>query len=256
VTRRAGPTGVGAAAEQAWNERALEHPVQTSAWRLWRYREPAVVLGCSQRRWLEAPAGARHPHEATEVTLRDGRSGVDSLEVVVRRSGGGAVLVGPWMLGLSAVLPVAHPLVAGGPVPSYRWLGEAVALALRRIGIDAAALTPQALRERRGDGTAACADWACFGGLSPWEVLARGRKIAGLAQQRRRDGVLLVAGVLLQRPPWSLLCARLQRPLVDEQRLALASTDCTQELSRAELPQLENALGQSLHAALEEALAG
>jgi lipoate-protein ligase A len=38
---------------------------------------------------------------------------------------------------------------------------------------------------------------ACFGGMSPWEVLAGGRKVVGLSQTRRRTGALLQAGVLL-----------------------------------------------------------
>ena len=40
---------VDAAAEQAWNEASLEHPVEQPAARLWRYPAPAVVLGRSQQ---------------------------------------------------------------------------------------------------------------------------------------------------------------------------------------------------------------
>eukprot|EP01034_Spumella_vulgaris_P044296 gene44296-55086_t len=36
--------------------------------------------------------------------------------------------------------------------------------------------------------------WACYGGYSPWEVVVGRRKLVGLAQVRRRGGVLLVAG--------------------------------------------------------------
>lgn len=236
------PTLSCAAAEQAWNERALEHPVRVPAWRLWHYRQPAVVLGCSQRHGLQAQAGR------------------GDLEVRVRQSGGGAVLVGPWLLGLSAALPATHALVAGGPVASYRWLGLALARALRRMGVAAEAVSPQALQgQQQGHGQVSTAglEWACFGGLSPWEVQARGRKIAGLAQRRGRQGVLLVAGVLLAPPPWRLLCERLRQPSADAQRLARACTDCAQEASTAARPPaaaLEVALRAELALALEGAV--
>ena len=237
MTARAQPaTTVTAAAEQRWNEAALAQPVEATDWRLWAYREAAVVLGCSQRRLL------------AEFGTGPG------VEVLVRAAGGGAVLVGPWMLGLSALLPAAHALAACGPVPSYRWLGECLAQSLQQVGIAATTLSPDALRARRGERPALALDWACFGGLSPWEVLVGERKIAGLAQVRRRQGVLLVAGLLLQPPPWTLLCERLGRPRDEAQLLALASTSCAQERADVEPVPLAAALIQALANAVQAAL--
>jgi lipoate-protein ligase A len=76
---------------------------------------------------------------------------------------------------------------------------------------------------------AAGLDWACFAGLSPWEVVAGGRKIAGLAQVRRRQGVLLVGGVLLDGPDWPLLCSVLRRPAAEAQGLAQCTTSWAQQ---------------------------
>jgi lipoate-protein ligase A len=229
-------TTITAAAEQRWNEAALAQPVEATAWRLWAYREAAVVLGCSQRRML-AESGTRQ-----------------DVEVLVRASGGGAVLVGPWMLGLSALLPAAHPLATCGPVPSYRWLGECLAQSLQQVGVAATTLSPDALRARRSERSALAPDWACFGGLSPWEVLVGERKIAGLAQVRRRQGVLLVAGVLLQPPPWTLLCDRLGRPRDEARLLALASTSFAQERADIEPVPLAATLIQALADAVQTAL--
>lgn len=224
------------AAEQRWNDAALAQPVAAPAWRLWTYVRPAVVLGRSQRAWA--------PDVAT----------ASPLEVVVRSAGGGAVLVGPWLLGLSALLPAAHPLAGSAPVASYRWLGEVIADALHEVGVsDALSLSPEAVRVRQPPG--APPDWACFGGLSPWEVVAGGgRKLAGLAQVRRRAGVLLVAGVLLDAPPWPLLCRALQRGDADAERLcrttvgaaalAGASADALRDRLRDALaPRLARTLG-------------
>lgn len=195
-----------AVCEQLWNEAQLQHRVTAPAFRLWRYRQPVVVLGCSQRRLL-AEAGSH-----------------TGLEVLLRASGGGAVLTGPWMLGLSVALPPDHPLVTIGPVGSYRWLGEAIAQTLQGCGVPADAVAPQDLRARVAAGVPAGPDWACFGGLSPWEVLSSGRKIAGLAQVRRAHGVLLVGGVLLDRSPWALLCETLARPAHEARQLADITT--------------------------------
>ena len=222
-----------AAAEQRWNEAALAQPVVAPAWRLWTYAQAAVVLGRSQRDGL-ADAAAALP-----------------LPVLVRSAGGGAVLVGPWMLGLSVALPPAHALAGGGPVAGYRWLGEGIAQALRRVGVgQARALSPDALRARAG---AAALDWACFGGLSPWEVVVGERKIAGLAQVRRRSGVLLVAGVLLEAPPWEPLCRALGEPVDQAQRLREATTGCAAQLDPLNTD-LAPTVAQALTQMLAEAL--
>jgi len=209
--------------EQLWNEQQLAQPVTAPCFRLWRYREPAVVLGCSQRRLL-AQAGGQ-------------------VQVLLRQSGGGAVLAGPWMLGLSVALPAGHPLARQGLVASYRWLGEAIAQALRQGGVDAQALEPA---QRMA------VDWACFGGLSPWEVLARGRKIAGLAQVRRASGVLLVGGVLLQPSPWRLMCDALGRGGADARTLAATTVSAAELAAHFDGQACAQRLGLALQAALEQ----
>ena len=220
-----------AVVEQLWNEQQLALPVRTPAWRLWRYRQPMVVLGCSQRRLLGDA---------------DDAAGTG---VLVRESGGGAVLTGPWMLGLSVALPNDHPLAAVGPVDSYRWLGQQIALVLQGIGLHGAhAISPEWLRLSRESGaphTADGIDWACFGGLSPWEVLAaNGRKLVGLAQVRRRAGVLLVGGLLLEPSPWTVLCRTLKRTDEDALRLSRITTSCRDEIGPAFDPTaLERSLG-------------
>lgn len=167
--------------------------------RVWRYREPAVVLGCGQRALATTTA----------------------LPVEVRASGGGAVLVGPWMIGASVVLPAGHPLAVDGIAESFRWLGEACAGWLRDAGV------AQAQAQRGGP---TVAHWACFAGRGPWEVMAAGRKIVGLAQARRRHAVLLSVGVLVDETPWALLAGALGRPADEVAALAGATVSAAELL--------------------------
>ena len=48
----------------------------------------------------------------------------------------------------------------------------------------------------------------CFGGLSPWEVVAGGRKVLGLSQVRRTAGAIIQVGV-----PMRLDAVRLARAM-------------------------------------------
>lgn len=180
-----------AADEQRWTHDALAGAAEPRL-RVWRYRDPAIVLGCGQRAVATAT----------------------SLPVAVRASGGGAVLVGPWMVGASIVLPAGHPLAVDGIAESFRWLGEACAAWLREAGIAGAVA-------QRGGPTVA--HWACFAGRGPWEVTVAGRKIVGLAQARRRHAVLLSAGVLLGETPWAMLAEAFARPAGDAAALAGAT---------------------------------
>ena len=221
--------------EQAWNRAQLAQPVLAPALRLWTYADPAVVLGCGQGSLAPLLAGA-----ATAP--------VDS---VVRQAGGGAVLVGPWMLSVSIALPPDHALVEGSLINSYRWLGELFASLLRRRGISAHALTPAQAHALQRQATDADLGWACFGGYSAWEVVVGRQKIVGLAQVRKRTGTLLVAGLLLERPHWEWLVEVLHRPALDIAALAARTTSCAQQGRRAwPLARIATPLGLALSEAL------
>lgn len=194
--------------------RALDESARAPRFRVWTYCASAVVLGCSQRAWhadVQQRLGAR-------------------ADVLLRESGGGAVLVGPWLVSASVVVPHDHPWVRGGVVPSYRRIAELHVDALAELGIASQPLRP-------GDVTAAndaepVVRWACFGSLSPWEVVdGRGRKLVGLAQRRRRGSVLLVAGTLVSVPDWTLLCDTLDHPQ-DESVLRARTVSCEQIAGR------------------------
>jgi lipoate-protein ligase A len=127
-------------------------------------------------------------------------AGEPGVHVVRRRSGGGPVLWDAGLLGLDVVLPPGHPLADRDVALAYRWLGEAVAEAIRDLGVGARSVPVREARaaQRRDDPRAALAARACFGGLSPYEVVGPdGRKVVGLSQVRRRTGALFQCGVAL-----------------------------------------------------------
>ena len=216
--------------EQAWNERQLSRPVTVPCWRTWDYRAAAVVLGCSQRALL-ADAQRR-----------------STVPVLLRSSGGGAVLTGPWMLGLSILLPPQHPLLAGSLASSYRWLGELFAQCLRSAGIGASTVPVDSRLLQR---PAVELLWACFASTLAWEVVVGERKIVGLSQRRRQHGVLLAAGLLFDVTDWSLLCAALDRPRGEAAQLARCTTSCREQ---AQAPPTKSQLIVRLTGELERVL--
>jgi len=132
----------------------------------------------------------------------------EGVEVVRRSSGGGPVLWDAGLLALDVVLPRGHRLAGDDVVAAYRWLGEAIAEALRALGVPDVEVVgiARAREDRARPGPAAD---ACYGGLSPFEVTAAGRKVLGLSQTRRIPGALLQAGILMTLDPG--LLARLLR---------------------------------------------
>jgi lipoate-protein ligase A len=218
-----------AADEQAFIETTLAAPVASAIVRIWLYTRPAVVLGCSQR-----------PDDAMRA-----RAAAAGLDLVVRPSGGGAVLAGAWMLTSTVILPSRHPLVDVRIRESFRWFGQAHEAVLQRAGIDAAAVAdvPPAAKD---DPLA----WACFARLSWWEVQSAGRKLVGLAQARRRHGVVLSSGVLLADQPWELLCDVLAHSRADAPALRARTVDCA-ALRRVPAAALAPALASGLRAALQ-----
>ncbi len=207
--------------EQDWIAGVFREPILQPHVRVWIYRRPALVLGCSAR-------------PDADLAKRAAAAGMD---LCVRPSGGGAVLAGPWLLGASVVLPANDAFVAASIPGSFRWLGLAHAAWLRDLGIAARAVpAPVAF-------AGAALRWSCFGSLSYWEVESCGRKIVGLAQSRRRNGVLFSSGILIEPSPWERLCDMLGQPGEDAAELAGRTVSCAERL---EAPAEAARLAQSL----------
>lgn len=126
------------------------------------------------------------------------------IPVYQRRAGGTTVLVGPDLLGLDVVLPAGHPLILADVVKSYQWFGEAWVEALRLLGVQARIVLPQEAYEQRAllkqeetRDRESVLRQACYGSLSPYEVVVGQKKVVGFDIIRRRAGSLLQAGVLL-----------------------------------------------------------
>ncbi len=243
-----------AAEEQRWNEAQLAEAVTQPQMRVWTYRQGAIVLGRSQHAMAEQVTAAGRAEGASAcvtaagftatgsaggtngATADGGAAGgagdgacepdrtFDRLPLVKRGAGGGAVLVGPWLLSASLLLPLDDPRMAAVSVAdSYRWLGEAMVAALASFGVQARAVSP-AQRIAAPDDL----KWACFAGVAPWEIVvddpATGvaRKLVGFAQRRSRHGMLLALGALMQPAPWRAMARTLGYP--DAQADALAGT--------------------------------
>ena len=155
----------------------------------WSIAEPAgLVLGYSQKHEILNPAAL--------VALQ--------IPIYHRRAGGTAVLVGAHLLSLDVALPADHPLVLPDIVESYRWLGEAWVAALAQLDIQTRTVTVQEAREQRAllkqsetRERESLLRHACYGSLSPYEVVVGQSKVVGLDMIRRRAGSLLQAGILL-----------------------------------------------------------
>lgn len=169
------PTGwraeqrVGTAAElhHAWP--AVERDPTRRAVATCRPTRPAVVLGSTQPESL--------------VDLR--RAEDAGVDVVRRRSGGGAVLVAPGdPLWLDVWVPAGDPLAEDDVSRAFSWIGATWAEALIRIGGRGLSVSHGPMARRAG-----AAGQACFGAVSSGEVAAAdGRKVVGLAQRRVRAG--------------------------------------------------------------------
>jgi lipoate-protein ligase A len=181
------------------------------SWRLLPYD-----LGPSDRHFALSDALARHSrvptvwaHSTDQPTLILGAGRCDpalelaatrahGLRVVQRQAGGTAVFAGPGVLGVDIAVPSSHRLASPDVVEAYRWIGGVWEQAMRGLGIDARAVSVQ--EARAGFKTAdpvveSAMRMACFGTLSPYEVVVHGRKLVGLAQVRRRGVVLWQSGV-------------------------------------------------------------
>jgi lipoate-protein ligase A len=173
-------------------------PFREEPRRIARAREvpgPTLVLGSTQAADVVVPVSGRRR----------------SVEVVRRRSGGGAVYLHPGeQVWIDAWVPRDDPLWEADVSKAADWVGAWWASALGALGL--AGLEVHSGRAVPGELGAL----VCFAGRGPGEVFWSGRKIMGLAQWRSREGALFSACTYRHWDPAPLLdLVEIEADLVD-----------------------------------------
>ena len=141
----------------------------------------------------------QHQVDRTTVVLGSGqrdlpglasRASAMGLDVVRRRSGGGAVLLRPeGVMWVDLLIPRGDPLWDDDVGRSSSWLGAAWVDALAVVGVESDV--------HRGAHTTGLTGRAvCFVSRAAGEVLCGGRKVIGISQRRDRSGARFQCAVL------------------------------------------------------------
>ena len=172
-------TGAGSAAfNMAVDEALLLHvrELNKPVLRFYAWSEPAASFGYFQR--------------YAEVAM------ATPLRPLVRRPTGGGIVPHDRDWTYSVVLPPGHFWYQLKAIESYQRVHEWVKAAFNATGV-LAELASAPRREAAGQ---------CFVGAEQFDVLAQNRKIAGAAQRRTRDGLLIQGSVQppagVERPAW------------------------------------------------------
>jgi len=166
-----------------FHARPVPSPAEPAIW-VFDVDRPALVLGSTQ------------PDSVVD-TVACAAAGID---VVRRRSGGGAVFLEPgdaaW---IDVIVPSGHPLADPDVGRATWWLGEAWAAALTSLGVADA-------RVHRG--AMVSSQWSslvCFAGLGPGEVTVGGAKAVGISQRRTREAARFQTAAALAWHPERLV---------------------------------------------------
>lgn len=132
-----------------------------------------------------------HHQSADEIDLEKcAAQGID----VVRRPTAGRAILHAQELTYSVIVPASHAWYQILPMDFYRRISAALAAGLQILGA-AVAFAPGERLYHQGKPLRL----ACFASSARNEILAGGKKIAGSAQRRFRQGVLQHGSILLQR---------------------------------------------------------
>lgn len=163
--------------------RALPSAPARAVWVLEPDR-PALVLGSTQR---------------DDVVDRRALEGA-GVQLVRRRSGGGAVLLVPGeVTWLDVLVPRDDPLWDDDVGRASHWLGAAWQRALESLGCERLGVHTGPLVRTEWS------DLVCFAGVGPGEVLHEGRKVVGVSQRRTREVARFQCAVLRRWDPRALV---------------------------------------------------
>jgi len=147
--------------------------------------------------WIEPAATFGYFQKYSEV------SATTMLRPLIRRPTGGGIVPHDADWTYSAAVPPGHAWYELKAIESYQRIHAWIVDAFSVLGVKTE-LAPCCRKSAPGQ---------CFAGHEQFDVLWNGRKIAGAAQRRTRDGLLIQGSV--QPPPVSLMRADWERAMLD-----------------------------------------
>ncbi len=187
-------------------------------------KQSALVLGSTQNLSIV---------DSTECRKR-------GIEIVKRRSGGGAVLLSSeTTVWIDVVLPATHELSVSDIGQAPLWLGKLFQQVLIDLGVADLTLHETAMEKT---------DWStliCFAGRGPGEVFtSNGHKVVGISQRRTREWVRFQIVVSLAWRP-EIFLALLNAPKPNLEDILQCGSDISLDA---------HLVGQTLFDALKEKL--
>ena len=162
-------------------------------WELWQdsAHDPALNMAIDEALLLTAAPGARprlrfYAWDRLAVTIGyvQSHAAAPAGFAVVRRLTGGGVVYHDHDFTYTVVVPEGHWLTGLDRLHSYRWINRSVQAGLERCRLTAA-LAASEIPHQVDRLT-----MVCFQNPTRYDVLMDGRKIAGSAQRRTREGLL------------------------------------------------------------------
>lgn len=146
---------------------AVEQGQSQPILRLYSWQPPTLSLGYSQ------------PYADVDLSALKARGWG-----LVRRPTGGRAILHTDELTYAVILPLDHPLAAGGVLASYQRLSKGLLLALQQLGLAVEIEQETTLTAE------ARSNPVCFEVPSAYELTVQGKKLIGSAQTRRRRAML------------------------------------------------------------------
>ncbi len=151
--------------------------------------ESAATLGSAILRfyaWTEPAASFGYFQHYSDVAR------LTHLRPLVRRPTGGGIVPHDRDWTYSVIFPPAHPWYSFSAIESYRQIHEWIQRAFTWLNVSTE-LAPASRKAETGQ---------CFAGYEKFDLLWHGQKIAGAAQRRTKQGLLIQGSI--QPPPISL----------------------------------------------------
>lgn len=125
-----------------------------------------------------------------ETTIDHARCAARGIDVVRRRTGGGAVLVSADdLVWFDLIIERGDPLWTDDVARAFEWVGDVCRSALAAAGTETAMHTGRHV-------TTPLSPQVCFAGLGAGELTTEGRKVVGISQRRTRSHARFQIAVL------------------------------------------------------------